>query len=143
VQKSEISRILSICSCKFNRFAFRILWHVKKFCEADQLRIFQPNGFLFNFYETRHFSDHCRPHRRAILVLIAVQAMTPNATAEHFDITRPGYGCRRCCKRSGKLAASIEKTAKGLMSFLNPIMPSYVLQLEKTKKHTDLEGRWF
>ena len=28
------------------------------------------------------------PTRRAILVLIALQAMTPNAIAEHFDITR-------------------------------------------------------
>ncbi|MBO9564770.1 MAG: winged helix-turn-helix transcriptional regulator [Niastella sp.] len=28
------------------------------------------------------------PTRRAILVLIAVQSMTPNAIAEHFDITR-------------------------------------------------------
>ena len=28
------------------------------------------------------------PTRRAILVLLAVQAMTPNAIAEHFDITR-------------------------------------------------------
>ena len=28
------------------------------------------------------------PTRRAILVLIAMQAMTPNAIAEHFDITR-------------------------------------------------------
>ncbi|HVS98379.1 MAG TPA: metalloregulator ArsR/SmtB family transcription factor [Puia sp.] len=28
------------------------------------------------------------PTRRAILVLIAVQAMTPNAIAQHFDITR-------------------------------------------------------
>jgi DNA-binding transcriptional ArsR family regulator len=28
------------------------------------------------------------PTRRAILVLIAVQAMTPNAIAVHFDITR-------------------------------------------------------
>ena len=28
------------------------------------------------------------PTRRAILVLIAVQAMTPNAIAAHFDITR-------------------------------------------------------
>ncbi|HET7002970.1 MAG TPA: metalloregulator ArsR/SmtB family transcription factor, partial [Puia sp.] len=28
------------------------------------------------------------PTRRAILVLIAVHAMTPNAIAEHFDITR-------------------------------------------------------
>jgi DNA-binding transcriptional ArsR family regulator len=28
------------------------------------------------------------PTRRAILVLIAVQAMTPNALAEHFDTSR-------------------------------------------------------
>ncbi|RYY55530.1 MAG: ArsR family transcriptional regulator [Chitinophagaceae bacterium] len=28
------------------------------------------------------------PTRRAILVLIAMQAMTPNAIAEHFDATR-------------------------------------------------------
>lgn len=28
------------------------------------------------------------PTRRAILVLIALQAMTPNAIAEHFDMTR-------------------------------------------------------
>ena len=28
------------------------------------------------------------PTRRAILVLVAVQAMTPNAIAEHFDIRR-------------------------------------------------------
>jgi DNA-binding transcriptional ArsR family regulator len=28
------------------------------------------------------------PSRRAILVLIAAQAMTPNALAEHFDTTR-------------------------------------------------------
>jgi DNA-binding transcriptional ArsR family regulator len=28
------------------------------------------------------------PTRRTILTLIAVQAMTPNALAEHFDITR-------------------------------------------------------
>jgi DNA-binding transcriptional ArsR family regulator len=28
------------------------------------------------------------PTRRAIIVLIALQAMTPNAIAEHFDVTR-------------------------------------------------------
>jgi DNA-binding transcriptional ArsR family regulator len=28
------------------------------------------------------------PTRRAILILIAAQAMTPNAIAEHFDFTR-------------------------------------------------------
>lgn len=30
------------------------------------------------------------PTRRAILVLVAAQAMTPNALAEHFDSTRQG-----------------------------------------------------
>jgi len=30
------------------------------------------------------------PTRRAILSLIALQAMTPNALAEHFDISRQG-----------------------------------------------------
>ena len=30
------------------------------------------------------------PTRRAILSLIAIQAMTPNALAEHFDISRQG-----------------------------------------------------
>ena len=28
------------------------------------------------------------PTRRAILVLLAIQALTPNAIAEHFDVTR-------------------------------------------------------
>ena len=28
------------------------------------------------------------PTRRAIIMLIAIQAMTPNAIAEHFDMTR-------------------------------------------------------
>src|SRR5579863_7271537 len=30
------------------------------------------------------------PTRRAIIALIAIQAMTPNAIAEHFDTTRQG-----------------------------------------------------
>ena len=30
------------------------------------------------------------PTRRAIITLIALQAMTPNALAEHFDTTRQG-----------------------------------------------------
>lgn len=28
------------------------------------------------------------PTRRAIIVLIAIQALTPNAIAEHFDVSR-------------------------------------------------------
>lgn len=40
--------------------------------------------------ETRRdiFQAIADPTRRAIIALIALQAMTPNAIAEHFDITR-------------------------------------------------------
>lgn len=40
--------------------------------------------------ETRRdiFQAIADPTRRAIIVLIALQAMTPNAIAEHFDTTR-------------------------------------------------------
>src|ERR1044071_7798298 len=34
------------------------------------------------------FQAVAEPTRRAIIVLIALQAMTPNAIAEHFDTTR-------------------------------------------------------
>lgn len=44
----------------------------------------------FNLMETRRdvFQAIADPTRRAILVLIASQAMTPNALAEHFDSSR-------------------------------------------------------
>jgi DNA-binding transcriptional ArsR family regulator len=48
----------------------------------------QPIGFLINIYETDIFQAIADPTRRAILVLIAVQSLTPKAIAEHFDITR-------------------------------------------------------
>jgi DNA-binding transcriptional ArsR family regulator len=40
--------------------------------------------------ETRRdiFQAIADPTRRAIIILIALQAMTPNAIAEHFDTTR-------------------------------------------------------
>jgi DNA-binding transcriptional ArsR family regulator len=45
---------------------------------------------LLNYYSMRRdiFQAIADPTRRAILVLIAVHAMTPNAIAEHFHITR-------------------------------------------------------
>jgi hypothetical protein len=59
-----------------------------KFCEAGQLRIFlQLNGFVLIIMRRDIFQAIADPTRRAILVLIAVQAMTPNAIAEHFDVT--------------------------------------------------------
>src|SRR6202034_2912003 len=61
----------------------------KKFCEANQLRIFATERLLILTFMRRDiFQAIADPTRRAILVLIAVQAMTPNAIAEHFDITR-------------------------------------------------------
>ena len=60
-----------------------------KFCETDRLHVhLQPNGFLYNIMRRDIFQAIADPTRRAILVLIAVQAMTPNAIAEHFDNTR-------------------------------------------------------
>ena len=47
----------------------------------------QPFGFI---YEMRRdiFQAIADPTRRAIIALIAVQAMTPNAIEKHFDMTR-------------------------------------------------------
>jgi DNA-binding transcriptional ArsR family regulator len=50
-------------------------------------------GTLSNYLKPLHmrrdiFQAIADPTRRAILVLIAAQAMTPNALAEHFDTTR-------------------------------------------------------
>src|SRR5258708_5282641 len=48
----------------------------------------KPIGFILPFMRRDIFQAIADPTRRAILVLVAVQAMTPNAIAEHFDITR-------------------------------------------------------
>jgi DNA-binding transcriptional ArsR family regulator len=48
----------------------------------------KPIGFILLFMRRDIFQAIADPTRRAILVLVAVQAMTPNAIAEHFDITR-------------------------------------------------------
>lgn len=46
--------------------------------------------FAIRFHAMKRdvFQAIADPTRRAILVLIATQAMTPNAIAEHFDFTR-------------------------------------------------------
>lgn len=50
----------------------------------------QPIGFTFNKIIMRRdvFQAIADPTRRAIIALIALQAMTPNAIAEHFDTSR-------------------------------------------------------
>lgn len=63
-----------------------------KICETEKLHInLQPISFVIN--TTRHvrrdiFQAIADPTRRAIIVMIASQAMTPNVLAEHFDTTR-------------------------------------------------------
>lgn len=55
------------------------------------LRIYlQPISFIFKINIMRRdiFQAIADPTRRAIITLIALQAMTPNALAEHFDTTR-------------------------------------------------------
>lgn len=49
------------------------------------------------------------PTRRAIMVLIAVHAMTPNAIAEHFEVTRQGVSKHlRILNECGVLASKQE-----------------------------------
>src|ERR1051325_4089939 len=59
------------------------------------------------------------PTRRAILVLIASQAMTPNALAEHFD------SCRQAVSRHIKILTECElvkqeQTGREIYYHLNP-----------------------
>src|SRR5436190_1621722 len=50
----------------------------------------QPFGciLLFKVMKRDIFQAIADPTRRAIIALVALQAMTPNAIAEHFDTTR-------------------------------------------------------
>lgn len=53
------------------------------------MRIYlQPNSFVFIVMRRDVFQAIADPTRRAIIGLIAFQAMTPNMLAEHFDSTR-------------------------------------------------------
>lgn len=44
--------------------------------------------YIFCYMRRDVFQAIADPTRRAIITLIALQAMTPNALAEHFDISR-------------------------------------------------------
>lgn len=46
------------------------------------------HNWILRFMRRDVFQAIADPTRRAIILLIAVQAMTPNAIAEHFDTTR-------------------------------------------------------
>jgi DNA-binding transcriptional ArsR family regulator len=75
------------------------------------------------------------PTRRAILVLIATQAMTPNAIAEHFDTTR------QAVSKHIKVLAECElltqdKVGREIYYHFNPLkMKEIDLWLTQFKKH--------
>ncbi len=50
----------------------------------------QPNGCILLFVNMKRdiFQAIADPTRRAIIALVAINAMTPNALAEHFDTSR-------------------------------------------------------
>jgi DNA-binding transcriptional ArsR family regulator len=63
----------------------------KKICETEKLHIYlQPISFIKANRQMRRdiFQAVADPTRRAIIVLIALQAMTPNAIADNFNTTR-------------------------------------------------------
>ena len=64
----------------------------KNICETEQLHIYlQPIGFLNKDLKNMRrdiFQAIADPTRRAIITLIALQAMTPNAIADNFNTTR-------------------------------------------------------
>jgi DNA-binding transcriptional ArsR family regulator len=62
-----------------------------KFCATDRLRVYlQLIGCKLNVQTMRRdvFQAIADPTRRAILTMLAMQAMTPNALADEFDSSR-------------------------------------------------------
>jgi DNA-binding transcriptional ArsR family regulator len=60
----------------------------KKFCATEKLHIFATKQLHKTQMRRDIFQAIADPTRRSILILLATQAMTPNAIAEHFDTTR-------------------------------------------------------
>ena len=75
------------------------------------------------------------PTRRAILVLIAAQAMTPNALAEHFDSTRQAVSKHIQILSECELVKQ-EKLGREIYYHFNPAkMKEVDTWLEQFKKH--------
>ena len=60
----------------------------KKICATDWLPLYLRNQSVANNMRRDVFQAIADPTRRAIITLLALQAMTPHALAEHFDNTR-------------------------------------------------------
>lgn len=75
------------------------------------------------------------PTRRAILVLIATQAMTPNALAEHFDSTRQAVSKHIKVLTECRLLEQ-QKVGREIYYHFNPVKMKEIDQwLEQFKEH--------
>jgi DNA-binding transcriptional ArsR family regulator len=75
------------------------------------------------------------PTRRAILVLIATQAMTPNALAQHFDTTRQAVSKHIKVLAECQLLTQ-DKVGREIHYYFNPLkMKEIDHWLEQFKKH--------
>lgn len=75
------------------------------------------------------------PTRRAILVLIATQAMTPNAMAQHFDTTRQAVSKHIKVLTDCQLL-TYNKTGREIIYHFNPTKLKEIdFWLQQFKKH--------
>jgi DNA-binding transcriptional ArsR family regulator len=88
-------------------------------CAANWVRIIK-----FDLMRRDVFQAIADPTRRAIIALIAVQAMTPNAIAEHFDMARQSVSKHIRILTECEL---LTKTQEGREIY-------YQLQIEKMKE---------
>ena len=75
----------------FSSLSAKALKNLKRIYETVRLHLHsQPIGCILFINKMKRdiFQAIADPTRRAIIALIALQAMTPNAIAEHFDTTR-------------------------------------------------------
>ena len=86
----------------------------------------QPNGCIIVFEVMKRdvFQAIADPTRRAIIALVALQAMTPNAIAEHFDTSRQAVSKHLRILTECEL---VHQQQKGREIY-------YLLQIEKMKE---------
>src|SRR3989304_8968809 len=118
-------------------FLFRRNKDAKIFYETMQLHIFAIKWLhKINIQMRRDiFQAIADPTRRAILVLIASHAMTPNALAEHFDTTRQAVSKHIKILTECELLRQ-QKAGREIYYHFNPTkMKEIDKWLEQFKKH--------
>ncbi len=84
-------RATSVLFAPSKHLSFYLEKNEKNTCATQKLHIYlQPQGCVINLQKMKQdiFQAIADPTRRAILTLLAIQALTPNVMAEKFDMTR-------------------------------------------------------